>query len=188
VKRVLLMVFLVGVSIACLWLAFADIFAPTPAPHKGSAANSANAGANIAGVGSGSEAGAATNASSAVGAGGSSGPAGVTNSSKTNSSTSFLPCQSTCQTSSSTCQSDCYQHYNVTNQTQYWNQCMQSCSTKLSVCSNNCISGLSLPPISTVLPPAPAAESSQPSARTRPTPSVGQQDDSSSSSSSSSGH
>jgi hypothetical protein len=37
------MIFLVGVTIACFWMAIADITAPPPPAHKGGAANSANA-------------------------------------------------------------------------------------------------------------------------------------------------
>ena len=34
VKRILMMVFLVGVSIACFWQAIADVFTPPRPPHK----------------------------------------------------------------------------------------------------------------------------------------------------------
>ncbi len=171
-KRILIMIFLVGLSIACFWLAFADIFTPPAPPHKGAAANSASADVGAAGATSGS----AAHSSASAGANSSPGQASAINAPKTNSTASFLPCQNSCQTNGASCQRDCYQHYNVTNQTQYWNQCMQSCSTKLTVCSSNCISGVSLPPISTVLPPPPVA-SAQSSAPIRSTPPLGQQDE-----------
>ena len=117
--------------------------------------------------------------------GSSSGASGGMNSSITSTAADVLPCQARCQTGGSSCQSTCYQQYNVTNQTQYWSQCMQGCGTKLSVCSNNCISGVTLPPISTVLPPPPPAAPSLSSQPTRSPPPPSQPDNSSSSSSSS---
>ncbi len=185
-KRTLITLFLVGVSVVCFWLAIADIFTPPPA-HKGGAANpSADANGSPGGAGTpggagGGPASASSPTSAAAGRG----------SHTSAASASSLQCQVNCQKDGNTCQSSCYQQYNVTNQTRYWTQCMQGCGTKLSVCSNNCIAGTSLPAISTVLPPPPHAAPT--SAPARSPPPLGQQDDlspssSSSSSSSSSGH
>jgi hypothetical protein len=177
VKRILACVLLVLVSVGGLWVAH-DRLNPTPPPaHKG-AANSANA----ENLGRGAVSGLAT-----VGAAnsGSAGLGSAINSPSTMTTlpttANFLSCQTKCQTGGSSCQSECYQRYNVTNQTQYWNQCMQTCGAQSSVCSNNCVSGTTLPPISTVLPSPPPAPPSQP--LTRPPPPA-QRDEPSSSSSS----
>ena len=171
------MVFLVGVSAACFWIAIAAVVTPPPPPHKGAAANTTDAnGAGGAGGGAGGGPAAGSSRSS-------SGASGGTNSSTTSTAANALPCQAKCQTAGSSCQSTCYQQYNVTNQTQYWSQCMQGCGTKLSVCSNNCISGVTLPPISTVLPPPPPAAAISFVQPTRSPPPPAQPDDSSSSSS-----
>ena len=167
------MVFLIGVSAACLWIAIAAVVTPPP-PHKGAAANTRDA--NGAGAGGGGVGGGPAAGSS----GSSSGASGGMNSSITSTAADVLPCRARCQTGGSSCQSTCYQQYNVTNQTQYWSQCMQGCGTKLSVCSNNCISGATLPPISTVLPPPPPAAPSLSSQPTRSPPPPSQPDDSSS--------
>jgi hypothetical protein len=177
VKRILACVALVLLSAICFWVAGSAINAALPPAHKGRAANPAGAESTGGGAASGS----ATNSPAADSGSNSSASGGAPSSPTTNAASGILSCQTKCQAGSALCQSDCFQKYNVTNQTQYWNRCMQSCGTNLSVCSNNCISGVSLPPISSVLPPLPPPPPVQPPARSPP-PLAPQQDESSSSS------
>jgi hypothetical protein len=165
VKRILACVSLLFVSAGCFWIVFSAMNEPLPFAHRSRAANSTNAD----GTGSGLPLGPATNlAASSGGAPNSLRPSSVLNSSMTNTSVGVLSCQNRCQASGASCQVDCYQHYNVTDQTQYWNRCMQSCGNSLSLCSNNCVSGVSLPAIPSVWPPPSLPPVSQPRTRSPP--------------------
>jgi hypothetical protein len=81
-----------------------------------------------------------------------------------------LSCQSQCQTTNSSCQSNCYQGFSVTTQTQYWSSCMQTCSTRLSVCSNYCVAGITQPTSSPTAMLPPSQQASVPRSQSVPTP------------------
>lgn len=168
-KRALACVSLVVLSIFCFWVAISAINTPDPV-HKGKAKDPTSADRASAAAGS------ITGAQSPI----LNSPEGLAVS---NSTTDPLACQNKCQAGKVSCQRGCFQRYNVTNQTQYWDQCMQVCGTTLSVCGNSCIAGISLPPIATVLPPptSPSSMEQHPAARPSPRLPIPQNEDSSSS-------
>jgi hypothetical protein len=172
VKRILALVALILLSIGCFWLAVSATNAPAPPARKAAMANGAGVqGTAAGGTGIITNSGSSPSASSAKRSPMSSGGA---SSAAAGASGGVVACQTHCQAAGSTCQSDCYQKYNVTNQTHYWSQCMQSCGTSASVCGNNCISGTSLPAISSVFPPPPPAPPPQQTPTRSPPPPAAQ--------------
>jgi len=182
VKRAFVGISLVLVAVLCLWLAIGSLFGPEPV-RKGGATNPAGApgGTMNSAASSGGTAG-ATKGPSGSAAGG-----GVTSPAASSGNAGAWACQITCQKDSASCQGNCYQQFNVTNETQYWNQCMQSCGTKLSVCASNCATERHTAPITSVTPHAPPALPAGPPQRSPP-PMQPDQPSSSGSSSASQSH
>jgi hypothetical protein len=147
VKRTLTFLVVIITSVVCFWYAFSGID-PLPAPGRGASATSAkqapgsashggtrnlanNRATQFAPVG-------ATGGSITIG---SNAPSSKPGAGTANASS----CKSKCQTTGSTCQSRCYQQYNVTEQTSSWSHCAQSCATDLSICTNDCVAGITPP-------------------------------------------
>jgi hypothetical protein len=157
VKRLVICVVLVIVSIFCFWYALSGTYTPSPTANRGKAASPQS---GTGGVSGGSTAG---SSSAGGGAGINSARSSVTNSPMVASGTDNLSCRMQCQAGNSTCQGSCYQQYSVTNQTLFWSQCMQSCASNLNTCSTACAGGTAFSPTPVHAPaPAPAPAPVQP--------------------------
>jgi len=189
VKPTLTFVVLIIASVLGFWYAFSGIDTP-PAPAGGTAAKSAKQAPGSATTGGPTNL--ANNRAAQFAPVGASGGS-ITIGSNAPSSTpgvgtaNSLSCKSKCQTTSSTCQSRCYQQYNVTEQTSSWSHCAQSCATKLSICANDCVAGITSSQSSPTALLPPTQQATTPPLQSAKTPSLPpEMPDSSSSSSSSS--